>query len=301
MGVKNRIKVTDVTNDPSTEFSLGDTFRMPERFKALNHLVYRDLNSGTDYTGIRAHSCCRYKKEDIMHAIRHPAQHEVLLRDACLNIYESSPHFRRLIQYFVMLNDLSYVVSPCGADISKLQPKTVLNNYNKVLKCMEAFQVKSQFKKILTVCLREDVFYGTLWVTQDNITVQRLPSNYCKIASIEGNVYNVSFNMQYFDTNPDKLKHFPAEFSAKYEIYKENGRNKRWVELDSPKSFAIKCTNDIDAYALPPFAGLLPEIYDLEGYKALKLTKAELDNYAILVMKLGLNADGTWQLDFDKA
>ena len=36
--------------------------------------------------------------------------------------------------------------------------------------------IKTQFPKILTVCLREDTFYGTMWVTNDNITIQQLPS-----------------------------------------------------------------------------------------------------------------------------
>ena len=75
----------------------------------------------------------------------------------------------------------------------------------------------------------------------------------------------------------------------------------RWQELDSPTSFAIKCNNDILDYALPPFAGILREVYDLEDYKQLKLTKTSLENYAMLVMTIGLNENGEWQIDLDKA
>ena len=46
-------------------------------------------------------------------------------------------------------------------------------------------------------------------------------------------------------------------------------------------SFAVKYNTDILNYAIPPFAGILREIYDIEDYKALKLTKTELENYAI--------------------
>ena len=75
----------------------------------------------------------------------------------------------------------------------------------------------------------------------------------------------------------------------------------RWQELNSPNSFAVKCNNDILAYALPPFAGILREIYDLEDFKQLKLTKEELENYALLVMNLGINDNGDWQMDLNKA
>lgn len=161
--------------------------------------------------------------------------------------------------------------------------------------------MRSQFPKILTVCLREDVFYGTLWVTSDNITIQQLPSDYCAISVIEGNVMNVTFDFSYFDTYSKYLEYYPVEFQRKYKIYQENRTEKKWQELDSPTSFAIKCNNDILDYAIPPFAGILREIYDLEDYRQLKLTKTSLENYAMLVMTLGINENGEWQMDLDKA
>ncbi len=75
----------------------------------------------------------------------------------------------------------------------------------------------------------------------------------------------------------------------------------KWQELDSPTSFAVKCNNDILNYSVPPFVGVFTEIYDLQDYKGLKMTKTELENYAMLVMKLGINADGEWEIDFNKA
>lgn len=75
----------------------------------------------------------------------------------------------------------------------------------------------------------------------------------------------------------------------------------KWQELDSPTSFAVKCNNDVLNYAIPPFAGIFREIYDLEDYKQLKLTKTEIENYAILVMSLGIDKNGDWEMDLDKA
>lgn len=75
----------------------------------------------------------------------------------------------------------------------------------------------------------------------------------------------------------------------------------KWQELASPNSFAVKCNNDIMDYSVPPFVGVFRDIYDLEDYRSLKMTKTELENYAMLVMKLGINKDGEWEMDFDKA
>lgn len=216
-------------------------------------------------------------------------------------MYGASSHFRRLIQYFVSLSDLAYIISPVGIDPQKAKTKTVNNNYRKVLNTMSAMSVKTQFPKILTVCLREDTFYGTLWVTADNITIQQLPSDYCAISVIEGNVPNVTFDFSYFDSYSQYLEYYPSEFQTKYNAYQNDRIGARYQELDSPTSFAIKCNNDILEYSIPPFVGVLREIYDIEDYAQLKKTKTEIENYAMVVMTLGLDEEGDWQIDLPKA
>lgn len=265
------------------------------KFAALNRLITRDLNNNTSTPTFSL-----YSKDDITSYLANPYTYEKQLRNAVTYIYGASPHFRRLIQYFVGLTDLSYVVSPYKLDPKSANVKSVSRNYRKVLNILSAMSVKTQIPKIITVCLREDVFYGTLWVTNDNITIQQLPSDYCSISTIEGNVANVTFDFSYFDSHSALLEFYPAEFSQKYKTYQSNRTNK-WIELDAPTSFAIKCNNDIMDYAIPPFAGLLREIYDIEDYKQLKETKTALENYAMVSMTLPMEDDGSWKIDLEKA
>ena len=265
------------------------------RFALLNRLITRDLNG---YSSVSP-TFYLYTKDEIQKYLSNPYRYEKQLRKAVQYIYGASPHFRRLIQYFVGLSDLSYIVEPYKIDPRKANPKTINNNYRKVLNMLASMNVKTQLPKILTVCLREDVFYGTFWITPDSITIQQLPSDYCAISSIEGNVPNVSFDFSYFDPRRELLEYYPEEFTRKYNIYRKNILS-RWIELDSPMSFAIKCNSDILDYAIPPFAGLLREIYEIEDYTKLKLTKEALENYAMIAMKLPLE-DGEWGIDLDKA
>lgn len=265
------------------------------KFAALNRLITRDLNNNTN-----APTFSLYTKDDITSYLSNPYTYEKQLRKAVVYIYGASPHFRRLIQYFAGLTDLSYVVSPYKIDPKSANVKTVSRNYRRVLNAMSAMSVKTQIPKIVTVCLREDVFYGTMWVTNDNITIQQLPSDYCSISTIEGNVANVTFDFSYFDSHSALLEFYPPEFSTKYKIYQKN-RTTKWIELDSPTSFAIKCNNDVMEYALPPFAGLLREVYDIEDYKQLKGTKTALENYAMVSMTLPMDENGMWKMDLEKA
>lgn len=270
--------------------------RVPQRFAALNRLITRDLNKSSG-----SPTFYLYTKDQITEFLKNPYSNQKNLRNAAIYMYGASSHFRRLIQYFAGLTDLAYVVSPYRIDTASADPAKIQKQYRKTLDMLSAMDIKNQFPNIITVCLREDTYFGTMWVTKDNITIQQLPSDYCDIAVVEGNVLNVSFDFSYFDANKDFLPLYPPEFSTKYNLYQNNRTGMKWQELDSPTSFAIKCNRDILNYSLPPFVGIFREVYDLEDYRQLKLTKTELENYAMLVMRLGINSDGEWEMDLDKA
>lgn len=277
-------------------------FRMPERYAAINRLITRDLNAkGRHYNFNSFWS--KFKKDDIKKYLANPEAFEKELRRAVNYLYGASSHFRRLIQYFAALSDLSYVVSPYKVDTSTANVKTVRRNYRRVLNLMSALNPKDQFKNILTVCMRDDVFYGTIHETTDSCIIQQLPADYCAIAVIEDGVMNVSFDFSYFDAYYDHLELYPEEFKQKYELYKnkDNRVSMRWQELSSPNSFAIKANKDILRYAMPPLAGILRELYDIEDYKELKKTKADIENYAMVVMTLGMDSNGKWTMDLGKA
>lgn len=266
-----------------------------EKFKLWNRLIMRDLNQYTN-----APTFSLFTKDDIAKYLSNPYKYEKQLRKAVQYIYNASSHFRRLIQYFVGLTNWAYLIMPYNLDTSKANVRITNNNYRKVMKLVSSMSIETQFPKILTVCMREDIFYGTVWITADNFTIQQLPSDYCAISSVEGNVPNVTFDFSYFDSHISELMYYPEEFRRKYDQYKKQ-RSSRWIELDAPYSFAIKVNNDILAYAIPPFAGILRELFDLEDYKGLKLAKTALENYAMLAMKIPMEDDGSWGIDLDKA
>lgn len=268
-----------------------------ERFAVINKLITRDVNKN-----IHSPKFYKYTKDDISDYLADPYRYEDELRRAVVYIYGASSHFRRMIQYFVSLSDLAYVVSPYKIDPERANKKTVNTNYRKVLNLLSSMNIRTQFPQILTVCLREDTFYGTMHVNGDAVTIQQLPSEYCTITSIEDNVPNVTFNFSYFDTRQDMLDFYPEEFRIKYtELYLKDRIGSRWIELDAPTSFAIKCNNDILDYAIPPFVGILRDLFDLEDYRQLKLSKTALENYAMIVMTLGVNDQGEWTFDYKKA
>ena len=90
------------------------------KFALLNRLITRDLNNNTNTP-----TFSRYTKDEISTYLANPYRYEKQLRRAVTYIYGASPHFRRLIQYFVGLSDLSYIVEPYRIDPKKANIKTV--------------------------------------------------------------------------------------------------------------------------------------------------------------------------------
>ena len=138
---------------PKNDFS--GYVSVSDKFALLNRLITRDLNN---YTNTPTFSV--YTKDEISTYISNPYQYEKQLRKAVQYMYGASSHFRRLIQYFVGLTDFAYVVEPYKVDPKKQSVDRLNSNYRKTLNALSSMSIKSQFPKILTVCLREDVYYG---------------------------------------------------------------------------------------------------------------------------------------------
>lgn len=283
-------------NTGNTPLQFDGEFKLPERFAVINKMIMRDLNHE-----IGKPKFYLYNRDKIALFLKDPYRNQKQLRDAVIYMYGASSHFRRLVQYFVSLSDLAYVVSPYKIDTTTANKKSVGRNYRRVLNLLTGMDIKNSFEKILTVCFREDVFYGTIRETTDSSIIQQLPSDYCQISTIEDNVLNVTFDFSYFDAYPDLLGLYPEEFAVKYRLYKTHKVDMRWQELDSPNSFAIKCNKDILSYALPPLIGLMRELYDLEDLKGLRMSREEIENFALLVMNLELGDNGEWRIDYNKA
>lgn len=277
--------------------NVQDTYELSRHdfAKAGQKVILRDLNNNPTSPTFN-----KYTKSDIITYLSNPANYETQLRDAVIYIDGASTKFYRIIRYFASLSDLSYIVTPYNIDVNNAKVDQLTKNRIKTINFLRSMNIKTQGREMLTVAFREDVYYATCWVESESITMQQLPSQYCKIASIEGNVCNVSFDFSYFNTNSALLDLYPKEFTTKYNAYLKDRRGMRWQDLDSPNSFAIKVNRDIKNYALPPLIGVLMSLYELEDYKSLKLTKTELENYAILVMKLGL-INGEFELPYQKA
>lgn len=265
---------------------------MTINFATLGQLILKDLKKIKTTSNFLQ----KYRREQVSTFMEQPSKNEKPLRDISITLYNKSPHYKRLIQYFAKMATLDHIVEPYNIDYEKINKKTFSNQYKKVLQFLDLMNIKHEFRKILNTAFREDIFYGYEHMTNTSFFIQKLNPDYCMISSIEDGVFNVAYDFTYFGNNIEQLETFPPEFKSKYNMYLKN-KDLRWQELDSTKTIVIKINEDLD-YLIPPFAGLFESVFDIEDYKALRKDRQEISNYKVLIQKLPIREDSDDNNDF---
>lgn len=280
----------DIKKNVDEKINVYDQY-LKASYAKLAKLTLQDLRDNRKESVFFA----KYTKENIVNWLKSPETSQKQLRTACSFLYVSSNHFRRLINYFAKMPLFSYIIVPYGSDDTKINKKMFKSAYNKVVNATSNMNIPHEFQKVLTVAFREDVFYGYCYETPDSFFIKQLPSDFCKIFKIEDGVYNPAFDFSFFNSGKEKPELYGEEFVQKYNAYRgTNGKNGdqslRWQELDSTSSICIKLNEEIN-FVIPPFAGVLEALFDIEDFKALQKAKTELDNTKLIAFKLATNKD----------
>ena len=293
---------TIATNIPLSKDDLQ--FQKLMQFANLSKLIKRDLNNPqqVQYTFHK-----NFTKDDVMKWMANPQKYEKQLRNLSRFLYDTSSHYKRLVQYFATMLTFDYTVEPYGItefENTKEFIATVRKKYINTINYLEVMNLKHEFAKVCERAWIDDVAYFYEYRMKDSYFLMNLNPDYCQISGIEDGCLTFSFDFSFFKTYPKELERFADEFKIKYEEYKKDTKNKRWQEIDPSKSLCIKIAENID-YPIAPFCGLFEEVYSLEDYKALKLARSEMENYLLLVAKIPyLKESGTsnnFALELNKA
>lgn len=240
-------------------------------------------------------------REDIIKYLKAPENYAKQLREASIYLYEVSPQYRRLIDYFAKLFTFDYVIVPYGINPSKVKKAQFEKSYYDAVSYLQQMNLKHEIIRINTIGYREDVFYGYIREDKDTFYIQQLSPDYCKITSVIDACFIYSFDFSYFDTYSTDLENYGEEFVQKYKQYKKD-KNLRWQQLDQKKQFCIKVTDSIYPSPILPFAGVLEYIYRILDYADLQQAREELENYKIIGLKIPTDKEtGDLQLDLDIA
>lgn len=259
-------------------------------YAKLTELVIKDLSKNSSTT------TKTYSKNNVATWLGNPKRYSKELQGMSAYLYDVSPHYRRLVNYYAKMATLDYYVELYGLDTSKsVNEKTLRSNYLKALDFVELMNIRHEFGKALVTAWKVGTFYGFELYTKDSYFIKELPFESCQISGIADGTYTFSFDVSYFEKNPNELELYPPEFKKMFNSYKAG--KPKWQEVDPAKSICIK-VNEETYHDLPPFAGLFGDIFDIEDYKALRMASAVIGNYKFIIEKIPLRDTSDKNNDF---
>ena len=230
-----------------------------------------------------------YSKGKVSVMMENPEKHEEQFRSLSKFLYVASTTYRRLCNYYSEIAYLYWYIEPFRLNIEKVNISAFKKAYSNILNSMDNMNIEHEFSKIMKIVYIEGIFFGYEHSSTESYFIQKLNPKYCVIKSIEDGVFNFAFDFSYFTGNELALNGYSEEFKSRYKKYKnassKEKSNYRYQELNSNKTICIKLDETISS-TLPPFIGVILDIYDIQDYKTLKKINQEMQNTAMLIGKI---------------
>lgn len=244
-----------------------------------------------------------YTYDSVKTMMSNPISNIARLQDASDYLYLTSGQYRKLVDLFSTIMNYDMILTPYdikkdGIENAATMKKTYLNSAN----WMERFSYKYEFQKITESLVMYGEYFGYMMEGDHNITMMKLPREYCKLGGFIDEVGVVSFDFSYFNSNAEsKLAALPKEFTSVYNKFQagslegKDGTTGNWYIL-SDRSVAFSLTPE-RRKGLPLFVGSFLDVLEVNEYKEMAKESAALENYALLHLKAPWKKDAKTMRD----
>lgn len=254
------------------EFNVDE---LRQYFATLNRNLLRSVERNT--TDRSAITFSSYTMDSILTYLRSPESNAANLRKLSRQLYHSSTHYRRLINYYAFMPLWYYTISPLNYDPAKSDINTYRKQYLKAAHYLENANIAHEMLKVYLYGLIDGVFFGVIWQSNNSFFIQHIDPDICYISAIEDGRY--CFSVDFSRIKESQLYLYPPEFSDLYQTYKTTGQKEQ--EIPSAISCVYK-PDETTMYCVPPFVSLAPDVFNLENTREILASATELDNYKLL-------------------
>lgn len=241
-------------------------------------------NPNNDRTSLRD----KYTKEQVQKWFSSPDEYEHELRELSSYLYVSKGLYYQMINFYVNLPTLDYVVAPLFEEFD--DKKKIKRESNKAKKYCRDVLEKPNLRKILKAVLKDNAFYGYERKSDGTYYIQKLNPNYCRQGRLVGGLPTIEFDFSYFNNNETKLKFYSDEFINHYEDYKNKKANSKWIELNYKRTMCIPLESE--DYNFPALTGIFDDLIDRDEFYEYLKDSTEIDTNKLLVQTVPMNDDG---------
>lgn len=212
------------------------------------------------------------------------------LRKMSNQFYRLSGEYRRLVNYAAQMLTFDYLVVP------RLDPKTNASKAEKAMSLILNYTQNAAIEEtgymIAFAVVKDGIFFGyEMELGNNQISMLKLDADYCRTRYKVNGIYQVEFDLKYFDQfrqekdRADAFAGFPSEFEKAYRAFQKQSEL-QWFALDPQFARAHMLEEPI-----PMFSAVFGDLLELDEYKNIDKTKLKLSLYTLLVQKIPLNKD----------
>lgn len=251
-----------------------------------------EINSTNYYFGSEILSTGYISLEQMKDYVKHPMIHNRVLRKVSREAYSANGQYMNFVENAVASPTLSYIsLGRQKTDVSRKAKK-------KIDLLMKKIMHKRTTRDMILHAYLDGMYVGILRDTKatnkdahpqtgfvdsmpdleglsldENMMLQPLNLDYCKVIGFSNNVNIAAFNMQYFEQFKHggllrEIKNFPPEFRKAWLDYKKDA-SKQWYVLDPNTTICIKAkANLIEPYGRPCGIAAFADMKHSDDYEA---------------------------------
>lgn len=225
----------------------------------------------------------KFSRDKVVKLLEDPIQNEKALKDLAQYLMNTSNHFKRLVHHFGTILDFRHLLICLNPEKNSAYEK----NNKKALDWLNKFNIEYEFGKIMNTLILEDAGFYYLRESDTKVTLQRMPTDYCKIVDQTDLGYQYAFDMTYFLRPGVTLEAFAPEFREFYQEFISGDESVPfyWKDLPPEKAFVFKWDENF-AGIIPVLIGVYLDTLQIMEYKDLLMSKTALENWKILFQKI---------------
>lgn len=313
-GSKNKPKVADGTpnlvNNDSIKFQrekerLDKASQIEEWYANNKHSIenfakaneslkkLKDANKNTQFKSVS-----KVSKEQLISWLQNPTGNEKNLRDLSQYLYYRSHLYYKIIKYHSNMFEMDIRSTIPKYDMIKDNDvEKIKKSYQQTLNIVDRMNLQSNFIRVASICLRDDVFYGCKYFDSKKGHCFILPLNpdYCKINGFyETGDLAFSFDCSYLKKYPELIELWGSPFDKMYKDFQST--KQKWQPMPDEHCACFKFRyEDLDV-CIPPFSGIMNSLLSLLALEDLQDVLDEQQIYKLLVATIPTNK-GTNSVD----
>ena len=229
-----------------------------------------------------------YDREKIREYLQKVASHEKDLQDAALYLYYRNQIVYRLCHWYASMWVLNCrQVIPEYSFTSENNAKAILEQYERTLNVLEAYNIQGNWHDVALRCYLEDACFTIFFRDKKNAFFYIMDPSECKIDgryytgdfsySVDMSKWNSSTKRQLAEWLGEPLKSMLDEYDT---------TKVKWIHMPDKYGAAFKFNSDRPDIVVPPFAAILQQVAALNDIADLQALKDQASVYKLLLIPL---------------